>query len=78
MEYKTRKFLSVKEVASMLEIAEKTVRKYVWLKSIPYSKINGHVRFDQARIDAWLLEREVPTIDEILNQPSKRRGGRIS
>lgn len=59
------RFLTVKEVANLLGIAEKTVRKYVWLKTIPYAKINGHVRFNQERLEAWLAQRDVPTIEEI-------------
>ncbi len=60
--------LTVKEVAVILNIAEKTVRKYVWEKTIPYSKINGHIRFEQERLAAWIKERQIPTIQEILGR----------
>jgi excisionase family DNA binding protein len=58
-------YLNVKEVAELLHIAEKTVRKYVWQKSIPYTKIGGHVRFNKERLNQWLEYRNVPTLDEI-------------
>ena len=49
----------------MLGISEKTVRKYVWQRTIPYFKIGGHVRFDPAKIEKWIEEKEVPTFDQI-------------
>jgi len=60
-----KNYLTVKEVAELLHIAEKTVRKYVWQKSIPYTKIGGHVRFNWERLNLWLEQRDVPTLDEI-------------
>jgi excisionase family DNA binding protein len=68
-----KQYYNVREIAELLNISEKTVRKYVWLKTIPYSKIGGHVRFDVKKIQAWLEEREVPTLDEIRYG---NRGGR--
>ena len=72
--FQKKRFLNVKEVADLLSIAEKTVRKYVWLKTIPYTKIGGHVRFDQEKILAWLEEREVQTLDDIRYGNLNRRG----
>jgi len=57
--------MTVKEVAELLKIAEKTVRKYLWQKQIPYLKIGGHVRFEKTQILAWISEKQVPTIEEI-------------
>lgn len=68
--------LTIKEVAVILGIAEKTVRKYVWEKTIPYCKINGHVRFDQERLFSWIEERQVPTIEEIQYGSSRRSKNR--
>ena len=72
------KYLSVKEVAALLNIAEKTVRKYVWLKTIPYIKIGGHVRFDYNRLQAWIDHQNVPTLEEIQfgSSSSHSRNGR--
>ena len=60
-----KQYYNVKEIAELLGISEKTVRKYVWKRTIPYLKIGGHVRFDIDKINAWLEQREVPTLDEI-------------
>ncbi|MDD3997141.1 MAG: helix-turn-helix domain-containing protein [Sphaerochaetaceae bacterium] len=72
MEKKNKQFLTVSDVAELLQVAEKTVRKYVWLRTIPYLKIGGHVRFDQEKIESWIAEREVPTYDSIRFGSSKR------
>jgi excisionase family DNA binding protein len=61
------KLLSVKEVAKFLGIAEKTVRKYIWERTIPYYKINGHIRFSKEDLDTWISERQVQTLEEILS-----------
>lgn len=68
-----KKYFSVKEIAELLSISEKTVRKYVWLRTIPYLKICGHVRFDVQKIQKWLGECEVPTYDEIRYGRSSRK-----
>jgi excisionase family DNA binding protein len=59
------KLLNVNEVAALLSVSPKTIRKYVWEKTIPYLKINGHVRFEKQRLYEWLEEKQVPTLDEI-------------
>jgi excisionase family DNA binding protein len=71
-----KQYYNVKEIAELLDISEKTVRKYVWLKTIPYLKIGGHVRFDIDKIHAWLEQREVPTLDEIRYGSWDRRADR--
>jgi excisionase family DNA binding protein len=72
----TKQFMTVNDVAQLLNVAEKTVRKYVWQKTIPYLKIGGHVRFDIDKIHAWLEQREVPTLDEIRYGRWDRRADR--
>lgn len=73
MDNMTIRFMTVNEVAKLLSVAEKTIRKYVWERSIPYFKIGGHVRFDQQKILEWIQEREMPTYAEIRKG---NRGGR--
>jgi excisionase family DNA binding protein len=58
-------FLDVNQVATYLGIAPKTIRKYIWERTIPYYKINGHIRFDKNHLDEWITECKVPTFDEI-------------
>jgi|LSQX01.3.fsa_nt_gb excisionase family DNA binding protein len=71
-----KQYYNVTEIAELLGISEKTVRKYVWQKTIPYLKIGGHVRFDIDKIHAWLEQREVPTLDEIRYGSWNRRADR--
>jgi excisionase family DNA binding protein len=71
-----KQYYNVREIAEFLSISEKTVRKYVWQKTIPYLKIGGHVRFDIGKIHAWLEQREVPTLDEIRYGSWDRRADR--
>ena len=55
-----KQYYNVTEIAELLGISEKTVRKYVWQKTIPYLKIGGHVRFDIDKIHAWNNEKYLP------------------
>lgn len=55
-----KSFLNVEEVAELLNVAEKTVRKYVYERTIPYYKIGGHVRFNEQKILDWIAEKEMP------------------
>lgn len=65
MNSSTNSFMTVGEIAQLLNVAEKTIRKYVWQRTIPYVKIGGHVRFDKLKIQEWIREREVPTYNQI-------------
>lgn len=73
MDNMTMSFMTVNEVAQLLNVAQKTIRKYVFERSIPYFKIGGHVRFDQQKIIEWIEEREVPTYNKIRNGNSGRK-----
>ncbi len=55
-----KSFLTVEEVAALLNVAEKTVRKYVYERTIPYYKIGGHVRFNEQKLLDWIAEKEMP------------------
>jgi len=55
-----KSFLNVEEVAVLLNVAEKTVRKYVYERTIPYYKIGGHVRFNEQKLLDWIAEKEMP------------------
>ncbi len=73
MDNMTNHFMTVNEVAQLLRVAEKTVRKYIFERSIPWFKIGGHVRFDQQKILDWIQEREMPTYAEIKSGSRRRR-----
>jgi excisionase family DNA binding protein len=59
-----KSFLTVEEVAELLNVAEKTVRKYVWERSIPYYKIGGHVLFNEQKLLDWIAEKEMPAYNQ--------------
>ena len=53
------KMLDVHAVADAIGVSEKTVRRLVARRSIPFHKIGPLVRFDEADIRAWLDESRV-------------------
>jgi excisionase family DNA binding protein len=61
-------YLTVPELATMLRIAEHTLRQYVYQKKVPYVKltgIKGRVLFKRTTIEQWLEANTVPTMEEI-------------
>lgn len=50
--------LTVRELASLLSIAEKTIYGYVSRGLIPYVKIQSNIRFRPRAIVRWLAQRE--------------------
>lgn len=49
-----KRLATVKEVAGLLCMSERTIRDWVFRKEIPFLKVKGGVRFDPAAILAWL------------------------
>lgn len=54
-----RPLLAVPEVADLLGTSERHIRRLVHERRIPFHKVGGLVRFDQADIDAWLAAHRV-------------------
>jgi len=54
-----KRFLSVQELSRYIGIKEGTIRVWVCLKKIPYTKVGRLVRFDLTKIDEWLEESSV-------------------
>lgn len=53
--------LTIADLAAVLKVTEKTVRKYVLENSIPYIKIVGAVRFVPTEIEQWIEGRRKNT-----------------
>ncbi len=53
------------ECAAYLKIPEKEVRNRALRRQLPHSKIGRSLRFDPARIRAWVKEQDVPTVEEL-------------
>lgn len=47
-------YMTAKQVASYLQVVEKTVYNWTSAGTIPSSKVNGIVRYDKAKIEKWL------------------------
>jgi len=71
--------LTVEEASTLLKVAPKTLRNWVTLRTIPFVRVGGCLRFDGHALKEWLEARAVPPdparqpISEIL---SRRRGRR--
>jgi len=52
------RLLTVKELAGILSISQKTIYSYVARNMIPYIKIQSSVRFRPKHIASWLSQRD--------------------
>jgi excisionase family DNA binding protein len=50
------RFVTVKELAVVLCVSEKTVRDWIWKEKVPFERMNGAIRFNPLRIAKWLAE----------------------
>lgn len=50
--------LKIKDVASLLNVSETTIRRWVSEKKIPFYKMSQHYCFDRNEIEAWLMSRK--------------------
>lgn len=55
------KFLTVPEVASLLQISERTLRKLVLGREIPHARVGRQIRFTQDHLDKFISRTTVPT-----------------
>ena len=52
--------LNVKDMATRLQVKEKTVYAWASQRKIPCVKVNGVIRFDAKEIELWLQKCHVP------------------
>ncbi|MDD4736586.1 MAG: PTS sugar transporter subunit IIA [Kiritimatiellae bacterium] len=62
--------LSVKDVAKLLNVTEKTIYRWIKQESIPAYRINEQCRFNRAEILEWATSRRIPFSPEILTESS--------
>lgn len=48
----------IKKISEHLLIPVKTIRDWVYKKSIPFHKVGRQVRFCPSEIERWILERK--------------------
>jgi len=53
---KKGRLVTAKEVAELLAVSVSTIRDWVYLRKIPFLKINGAVRFDLKVLKKWVTE----------------------
>ena len=51
-------YLTVNEVAVMLQLSVQTIRRYTMNKEIPFHKKNRAVRFKKSEIEMWFEKRK--------------------
>ncbi len=50
-----KRFMSVVEVAEYLGFSQSAIRKWIRKGQIPFSRINGAIRFDIEKIEEWAV-----------------------
>ena len=64
--------LDIEEVARLLGVSVRHVRRLVADRRIPYLKWGHLLRFDPVEIDAWLDEARRPTRSQVVSMPALR------
>lgn len=59
---KLEKLLTVQEISELLNVPKSYVYWLTHQKKIPHLKIQGHLRFRQSHIEAWLRSQEVSDV----------------
>jgi excisionase family DNA binding protein len=61
-------YLTVEELAKYLNYAEKTIRKWVLNREIPFIKIHQTIRFRLSEIEAWVEKNKARTAPDTKSQ----------
>lgn len=57
VENRIERLMTYRELAAYLNMTERTLRRHVAAKKIPFAKIGRSVRFDKSKIEAWLHKK---------------------
>jgi excisionase family DNA binding protein len=60
--------MDYRALAAYLKLAQGTLRHYVMMRRIPFTRIGSRVRFLKSEIDRWLLEKS--------SRPAGKREGK--
>lgn len=52
------RYLTVKEVATLLNLSDYTIKRFAREKRIPAVKVEGRWLFSRKEVDEWLMERK--------------------
>ncbi len=59
-----KEILNVKEAADYLNVAQGTIRGWVFDRTIPFFKMGACVRFNRSELDKWRMMRSNPVSAE--------------
>lgn len=60
--------LSVKDTASILDVSEKTIYRWIKQEVIPFYRINEQIRFNRAELLEWATSRRMPVSPQIFTE----------
>jgi len=58
--------LTIKEVANLLNVSDKTIQQWIQERKLPAYKIHKQYRFNKSELHAWIIENHIPVSDKIL------------
>ena len=67
-------YFTIEEVAKYLNYAEKTIRKWVLNREIPYIKIHQTIRFRLSEIEVWVEKNRVRTLSDASGTKTSTNG----
>jgi excisionase family DNA binding protein len=70
--------LTVKDMATRLQVKEKTIYAWASQHKIPCVKVNGVIRFDAREIEQWLQKCHVPIGPPRMLAKNRRKGSATS
>ncbi len=62
-DFMVKRYFTVPEIANYLGMSPNSIRAWVRLRRIPYSKLGRAVRFDIQKINTWAEEQSKKTLD---------------
>src|SRR4051794_8021402 len=71
-----RRVITLKQVAELLNVNERHVRRLVFERRIPYFKWGHLLRFDPVELERWLEQARIPV--DLRSRPVRRRDRRTA
>jgi len=68
-------YLTVNQVARMIQLSVVTIRRYTAKKEIPFHKINRNVRYKKDEIEEWVEKQEAAKVEATGTDQSKETDG---
>ena len=66
--------LSVKDVAGLLDVSEKTVYRWIKQEAIPFYRVNEQIRFNRAELLEWATAQRIQVSPEIFLEDEANKG----